>query len=90
MIQTINVSVGLRQTIMEQYWVMQPQENAWWKWALNIPTYLHEEETFLRSLELLSYSRNSLPFMEPEGSSPCSQKPAAGAYPTLDESSMDT
>jgi hypothetical protein len=34
----------------------------------------------------LSYSRQSPPFMAPEGSSPCSQEPAAGPCPKPDES----
>jgi hypothetical protein len=33
----------------------------------------------------LSYSRNPPSFMEPQGSLPCSQKPATGPYPEADE-----
>jgi len=35
----------------------------------------------------LSQSRNSSPFMEPEGSLPCPQQPATGLYSGPDESS---
>jgi hypothetical protein len=36
----------------------------------------------------MSWSRNSLPFREPEGSSPCSQGPATGPNPQPDESTL--
>jgi hypothetical protein len=38
-------------------------------------------ETFLRSSQLCSHSGTSQHFIEPEGSSPCSQKPSTGPYP---------
>jgi hypothetical protein len=41
------------------------------------------------SLEANSYlasQENSLPFMEPEDSLPCSKVPTTGPYPDLDES----
>jgi len=37
--------------------------------------YLHGAVSFLRSWQSLSWSRNSSPFMEHEGSRPCSQEP---------------
>jgi len=37
---------------------------------------LHEAEPFMRSQQSLSYSRNSLLFMETEGSLSCSEEPA--------------
>jgi hypothetical protein len=40
-----------------------------------------EPESFLRSHQLLSYSRISQLVMEHEGSSPSSQQPATGLYP---------
>jgi hypothetical protein len=44
-------------------------------------------ESFLRSWQSLSYSRNYVPFMEPEGSLPCSQQSITGSYHEPDESS---
>jgi len=41
---------------------------------------LHGTESFLRSYPVLSYSRNSLHIMEPEGSLPHSQVPATCLY----------
>jgi len=40
---------------------------------------LYGTEFFLRTNHSLSYSRNSLPFMEPEGLLLCSQEPAIGS-----------
>ena len=47
---------------------------------LLLTNWLHEAESFLRSQESLSYSRNSLHLMEPEGSLPHSQEPARGFF----------
>jgi hypothetical protein len=51
--------------------------------ALSLRTYLltYGAEPFLRSRQLCSHSRISQQFMEPEGSSPCSQEPFTGPYP---------
>jgi hypothetical protein len=53
-------------------------------------TYLlHGAQYYLKSWLSFSLSKNILLalFMEPEGSSPCSQKPATGSYPEPAESS---
>jgi len=51
-------------------------------------TYLlHGAESLLRSQLVLSYSRNSPHFMEPEGSLPHSHVPATCPYPEPDRSS---
>jgi hypothetical protein len=51
-------------------------------------TYLlHGAGYYLKSWLSLSASKNTLLFMEPEGSVPCSQKPATGPYPEPAESS---
>jgi hypothetical protein len=42
---------------------------------------LHEADAFFGSQQVLSYSRNSTHFIEPEGSSPYSQEPAICTYP---------
>jgi hypothetical protein len=44
-------------------------------------------EPFLRSCQLCSQSGTSQHFKEPEGSSPCTQKPSTGPYPEPDRSS---
>ena len=49
--------------------------------------WLHEAVSFLRSSNVLRYSKNSLHFMEPEGSSPYSQQPATWPCPEPDWSS---
>jgi hypothetical protein len=50
-------------------------------------TLTYGAQPFLRSCQLCSYSKNSQRFMEPKGSSPCSQEPSIGPYPELDRSS---
>jgi hypothetical protein len=48
---------------------------------------LHEAESFFRSWQVLSYSKYSPHFMEPEGSLPRLQEPANCPYPEPDQSS---
>jgi hypothetical protein len=52
----------------------------------SLPTYLisYGAETFLRSCQLCSYSRNSQHFMGTECSLPCSKEPSTGPYPEPD------
>jgi hypothetical protein len=52
-----------------------------------ITNELHGVESFLRSLESLSYSRIYQHFMEPEGLLTRSQQPATYPYPDPDQSS---
>jgi hypothetical protein len=47
------------------------------------PCENHVAESFLRSRQLLVYSRISQYFMEPEGSLQCSQEIATGPYPQI-------
>jgi hypothetical protein len=47
---------------------------------------LHRVESFLRSRQSFSHSRNSQYFMESHGSLSCSQDPAIGPCPQPDES----
>jgi hypothetical protein len=48
---------------------------------------LHRAESFLRSLQVLSYAQTSPHFMKHEGSLPHSQQPAICSYPELHRSS---
>jgi hypothetical protein len=48
--------------------------------SFNLRVSVAEMESVLRSQQSRN-SRNSPPFMEPEGSSPFPQKPATGLYP---------
>jgi hypothetical protein len=50
----------------------------------SINNKLHEDELFLRSRNLCSYSRIFQNFTEPEGV--CSQEPSTGPYLELDQS----
>jgi hypothetical protein len=51
---------------------------------LRIIILTYGAEPFLRSCQLCSHSTTSQHFKEPEGSSPCSQKPSTGPYPEPD------
>ena len=48
--------------------------------------WLHGSQSFLRSQQVLSLSRNFAHFIEPEGSLPRSQEPATSPYPEQDRS----
>jgi hypothetical protein len=53
-----------------------------------IYVYIYGAGAFLRSRNVLSYSRNSPHFMEPEGSSPYTQEPATCPYSEPDRCSL--
>jgi hypothetical protein len=53
-----------------------------------LTNYLYVDESFLRSGQLLSQSRNSLHFTQLEGSLPCTQHAVIGPYPEPDEFSL--
>jgi hypothetical protein len=56
---------------------------------LNLRSYLltYGTGSFVRSCQLCRHSRMSQDVKEPEGSSPCPQKPSTGPYPERDRSS---
>jgi hypothetical protein len=51
-------------------------------------SFHHRAEPFLGNRRLCSYSRTSQHFMEPEGSSPCSQELSTALYPEPQGSSL--
>jgi hypothetical protein len=57
------------------------------KQVTHITKYLHGSKSFLKSHQLLSYTRISQYFIDPEGSLPGSQEPTTSPYPEPDESS---
>jgi hypothetical protein len=57
-----------------------------WSALLLLSNQLLGTESFLRSYELVGYSRNSPHFMEPQGSLPHSQEPAICPCPEPDQS----
>jgi hypothetical protein len=63
------------------------QTSQWRMFQISLYYYLHADESFLRSLELLSYWRNSQHLMEILGSLTCSHDSATGPYLQPDESS---
>ena len=56
-------------------------------WSKLYMNQLHGAESFLRSYEVLSQSRNPQHFVEPEGSLPHPQMPATCSNPKPDQSS---
>ena len=56
-------------------------------YLLQLSNCLHRTKPFLRTYQVLSYSRNSPPFMGPEGSLPHSQEPITCTCPEPDRSS---
>jgi hypothetical protein len=63
-------------------WLSDRQTDSLTHWLIN---YLHWAECFLRSYQVFSWSRNSLHFMESEGSLLHSQKLATCQYPVADQ-----
>ena len=66
-------------------WVLSNSDQG--ELYLYLTYLLHGAESFLRSQQVLSYSRNFPHFIEPEGSSPHSQQLAICSYPEPDRSS---
>jgi hypothetical protein len=54
------------------------------RWCVSVINWFHGAESFLRSWEFLSYSRNSPHFMKTKGLSPHWQEPATCPYPEQD------